>query len=105
MTNIRNKRKYTIQNKLNRLSHNEYRIAKNKLPIALNINKRTFDRWIYILQEDNAEIPADKLAVIAKFLGCKIEDMFNYKIPQYNTKKLQALKENDLAKSLKLIKQ
>ncbi len=103
MTNLHNKRKYTIQNKLNRLSYNEYKIAKDKLPIALKINKRTFDRWLYILQEDVAEIPADKLAVIAKFLDCKIEDMFNYQIPQYNTKKLQALKGNNLAKNLKLI--
>ena len=61
MTKIHKKRKYTLQNKLDRLSHKEYKIARNKLPLALKINKRTFDRWMGIPQNDAAEIPADKL--------------------------------------------
>lgn len=97
-------KKYTIYSKLNKLSYKEYRIAKNKLPLALKINKRTFDRWLQIPQDDAAEIPADKLAVVAKFLGCKIEDMFNYTIPQYNSKKLQSLEEDGLANDLNLIR-
>lgn len=104
MTKMSKSKKYTIHSKLNKLSYKEYKIARNKLPLALKVNKRTFDRWMRIPIEDAAEIPADKLAVIAKFLGCKIEEMFNYPIPQFNTKKLQALEEDDLAQSLNLIR-
>ena len=104
MTNLRNKRKYTIYTKLNKLTNDDYRIAKNKLPLALNISKRTFDRWMYVYIDEKLEAPADKLAVIAKFLGCKFEEMFNYDIPQYNTSKLKRLTQNNLATDLNLIK-
>lgn len=97
------KRKYNILDRLNQLPHEEYRIAKNKLPLALKISKRTFERWIYLSELDRLEIPADKLAIIAKYLCCTIEELFNYKIPQFNTSKLKMLEDDSLALELNLI--
>jgi hypothetical protein len=95
-------RKYKIQEFLNSLPYEDYRIAKNKLPLALGVSKRTFERWMYLTHDDRLEVPADKLAIIAKFLGKKIEDFFNYKIPQYNTAKLRSLENEKLIAQLNL---
>lgn len=95
-------RKYTIQELIYRLPFEEYRIAKNKLPLALGVSKRTFERWMYITLGEKLEVPADKLAIIAKYLGQPIEELFNYKIPQYNTAKLRDLENETLIKQLKL---
>lgn len=95
-------RKYRIQEYLNGLPYDDYRIAKNKLPLALGVSKRTFERWMYLTTGDKLEIPADKLAIIAKYLGKQIEEFFNYKVPQFNTAKLKALKNEELINRLNL---
>lgn len=103
MTNLHKQRKYTIYQKLNQLPHDEYRIAKHKLPMALKVNKRTFLRWVYLYKDERLEIPADKLAIIAKFLGCSVDEMFNYEIPQFNIAALRRLNHDQLAKDLNLV--
>ncbi len=95
-------RKYNILKHLKQLPHEEYKIAKNKLPLALNVSKRTFERWMYLTQDQSLEVPADKLAVIAKFFNVKIEEMFNYEIPQINTKHLKKLGNEKIANELNL---
>lgn len=94
------RRKYLILERLNKLPSEEAKIAKNKLPLAFNISKRTFERWIYLYETDRLEIPADKLAIIAKYFSCSIEELFNYPIPQYNIKHLKAMKNDDLLDDL-----
>ena len=93
-----------ILDKLNSLPHREFTIAKNKLPIALDVSKRTFERWIYTKLGERLEIPADKLAIIANYFGGTIEELFNYEIPQYNTRQLEKLNSNALALELNLTK-
>lgn len=95
-------RKYKIQEFLNGLPYDDYRIAKNKLPLALGVSKRTFERWMYLTNEDRLEVPADKLAIIAKYLDKKMEEFFNYKVPQFNTAKLRALENEKLIAQLNL---
>lgn len=95
-------RKYAILEKLNQLPHQEFQIAKNKLPIALKVSKRTFQRWMYLEYGDTLEVPCDKMAAIAKFLGVTIETMHNQIIPQYNIAQLKRLETSNLAKELNL---
>lgn len=97
------KKKYLIHQKLRQLRHDEYLVAKQKLPTVLNVNKRTFQRWMYLTLEDRLEIPADKLAILAKYFGCKMEDMFNYEIPHYNFSKLRNLRTDWLAREFNLV--
>ncbi len=97
-TDLKNK-KYKILERLKQLPYSEYRIAKEKLPIALDVSKRTFERWLYLTKVDKGEIPADKLAIIASFfgLGDNLGALLNYKVPKFNTKKLEKLKGSDHA--------
>ncbi len=97
-------RKYVILQKMQKLPHKDYCIAKNKLPIALKISKRTFEKWMYLEIGDKTEVSADKLAIIAKYLESSIEDMFNYPIPQYNLVQLKKLEENKFAIEIDLVK-
>jgi len=99
MSKKANVRKYQLSAKLNALSHEEYRIVTNKLPIACGVSKRTFYRWMDLNREDKTEIPADKLAILAKYFSCSIEDMFNYQVPQYNTKQLAKMDRKSALKN------
>ena len=97
-------KKYVILQRMQKLPHREYCIAKNKLPIALKVSKRTFEKWMYLTLKDPQEISADKLAVIAKYFGVFLEEMFNYPIPQYNLVQLKKLEENKFAIEIDLVK-
>lgn len=96
--------KYAILKKMEKLPYREYQIAKNKLPIALKVSKRTFENWMSLRVDDKTEVSADKLALIAKYLGSPLEDMFNYPIPQYNLANLKKLEENKFAIKIDLVK-
>lgn len=74
--------KYLIHYLLNQLPHNQYRLVQRSLPAKLGVSPETFRKWKYIKKEDKATIPADQLALIAKFFKMSIEDMFNYEIEQ-----------------------
>lgn len=101
-------RKYKILQYLKQLPYDEYRLAKKKLPLALKVSKRTFERWIYLEKDSKQEIPADKLAVISSYLDIEsMEQLFNYDIPSYNKSNLEKLTENENLDSdkLKLLKE
>lgn len=70
------KYKYRILELLNGRPHEEYKIAKNRLPIAIKVNPRTFRDWCYITKDEERTIPADKLYQIAEFLEVPMKDMF-----------------------------
>lgn len=95
--------KYTVKVMLESLPHKEYKVARRKLPEFLGVNERTFARWINAKEGEKLEIPSDKLAVIAKYLNCPLEDMFNYKIPKFKVEKL-AVDNEDVIKSLNFYK-
>ncbi len=97
-----NKRKYNILKFLKKLPYDEYAIAKRKLPVACKVSKRTFERWLYVTKEERLEISADKLAVIARFFDCSIEELLNNRIPKHNTHTLKRLHNRELIKSLNL---
>jgi hypothetical protein len=99
-----NKRKYNILKFLKKLPYNEYTIAKSKLPVACKVSKRTFERWLYVTKEERLEVSADKLALIANYFNCTIEELLNNKIPKHNTRTLNNLHNQDLIKSLNLTK-
>ncbi len=99
-----NKRKYNILKLLKKLPYQEYTVAKRKLPVACKVSKRTFERWLYVTKTDRLEISADKLAVIAQFLNCSMEELLNTKIPKHNTSTLNRLHNQELIKQLKLTK-
>ncbi|MAQ75595.1 MAG: hypothetical protein CL613_04595 [Aquimarina sp.] len=98
------KRKYCILKYLKKLPYHEYAIAKRKLPIACKVSKRTFERWLYVTKTERLEVSADKLAIIAKFFDCTIEDLLNHKIPKHNTHTLKRLHDQKLIKQLNLTK-
>lgn len=100
----RKQAKYAIHQLMEKLSYKEYRIAKNKLPIALKVSKRTFERWMYLELGDKTEVPSDKMAMLAKYFNVKMEDMFNFPIPQYNINELKKMEENKFAIEIDLIK-
>ena len=99
-----NKRKYNILKYLKKLPYQEYTIAKRKLPVACKVSKRTFERWLYVTKEERLEISADKLAIVANFFDCAIEELLNNKIPKHNTHTLKRLHDQKLIKQLNLTK-
>jgi hypothetical protein len=99
-----NKRKYNILKFLKRLPYREYIIAKQKLPVACKVSKRTFERWLYVNKTERLEVSADKLAIIACFFNCSIEELLNNKIPKHTIYTLKRLHNKDLIKQLNLTK-
>ncbi|WP_281991257.1 hypothetical protein [Aquimarina aggregata] len=99
-----NKRKYNVLQFLKRLPYNEYIIAKRKLPVACKVSKRTFERWLYVTKEERLEISADKLALIANYFNCTIEELLNNKVPKHTTYTLKRLHDQELIKQLNLTK-
>ncbi|UZO79762.1 hypothetical protein NBT05_12465 [Aquimarina sp. ERC-38] len=98
-------KKYKILEFLNALPYKEYKIAKRKLPIALDVSKRTFERWLYATMDDRFEISADKLAIIAKFLNLEsMDELFNYKIKEVTLATLTSLPDSTLINELNLNK-
>ena len=79
-TNLRKNRKYAILDHLRQLSLSDYKTAMNNLPSELGVSKRTFERYMYAFEDDRLQVSADKLAIIANFLGCNIEDLINYEV-------------------------
>lgn len=76
--------KYTIHTRLRKLSVNDYEVALELLPKLCRIHKQTFRNWIYIKKDDERDIPATALIIIAGFFGCDPSDIFSEK-PQTTT--------------------
>ena len=79
-------KKYKINHYLGLLPKEEYDTNLQALPKQLGISKRTFNRWRNYKLSCSAEIPVDKMFLIAGFFSVKIEDMFTV-IPEKITKK------------------
>lgn len=71
--------KYNILDKLKNLPVERYKVARNKLPIALGVSKQTFKTWLYIKQDDSRQIPLNQLNTIAHFLNVPISELINEK--------------------------
>lgn len=69
--------KYRINELLRKLPHEDYTVARRKLPEALSISPKTLDNWRWIKENSGSMIPADHLYQLACFFGVTIEEMFN----------------------------
>jgi hypothetical protein len=76
--------RYKIKEKLEIFTYPDYVLAKRTLPKVLQINKRTFEKYMYTKVQENYDMPANHLAMLAKFFNCKMEDLINY-VPQSYT--------------------
>jgi len=96
--------KYRIKEKLDLLSHNEYKLALVVLPKALKIHQRTFFRYLYTKVNEDYSMPVDHLARLARFFNCRIEDMLNYEPKPLTMKDMEKQKKIDVAKRFNLVK-
>lgn len=85
--------KYSILDELKKLPQAEYKISRNKLPLALGVSPNTFKMWLYISINDNRQIPLKQLAIIAKYLNTSIENLLNEKTPNFSYKDLKELED------------
>lgn len=83
------KYKYRIHDLLNQLPHNQYKMVLKFLPKKLGVSPETFRKWRYIKKTDRATVPADHLALIAKFFKISLDKMFNYEIKQITFESLK----------------
>ena len=94
--------KYKIKEFLNKFPHPEYIEAKNSLPEFLNVDKRTFAKYMYTYLTDDYEMPVKQFAMLAYYFHCKMEDLLNYSPQQFITRKMN--KQEELAARLGLTK-
>jgi hypothetical protein len=96
--------KYKIKEKLDKLSHQEYRSAIYILPKALKIHQRTFFRYMYTTVNEEYSMPVDHLARLAKFFNCKIEELLNFEPQPLTLKEMKKQKKQDVAQRFNLVK-
>jgi len=96
--------KYTLKEKLNMLTREEYRAALKDLPRALNITQRTFYRYMNTKISESYSIPSDDLARLARFFNCRIEEMLNFEPPPLSSKIIKLNNKTDLLRKFKLVK-
>lgn len=72
--------KYKIHYHLQKLTVEDYKIAKDFLPKMLGCTKYTFKKWVYIKAGSKREIPIDSLQRLADFFGIKLDDLMTHKI-------------------------
>ncbi len=77
--------KFNIDEKLNDLSYKERNEALKLIPDQLAISKNTFYEWRRIKKDSKQDVPAIKLAALAKFFKCQTEELINYKLPVIST--------------------
>ena len=73
--------KYRLKDKLHQLPYNDYYYAVKGLPGALKISESTFRRYLNTKIDEKYSMPADHMAILAKFLKCRMEDLLNYNPP------------------------
>ena len=96
--------KYKIKENLEKFSYFDYSEAKRALPRLLNINKRTFEKYMYVRLNDRYDIPARHLAILAYYFRCKMEEMINYSPSQIMYKEMRRDPHEELAAKLGLTK-
>jgi hypothetical protein len=78
--NINNKNKeykYTIDERLKKLSREEYQQALRDIPNVLNISERQFQNYRYAKKNSITNMTADKLHKLSKYFNCSMEDLLN----------------------------
>ena len=70
--------KYTLKERLNKLTRDEYRSALRVLPQALKISQRTFYRYMNTKIVESYSIPSDDLARLARYFNCNVELQHSY---------------------------
>ena len=92
--------KYCIKEKMHQLTVAELRRLRKEIPLALGKTTRTFDRYCTITVDDNADIPALDLDIIASFLSCSADDLKNYVVDNCNRKKRKIRTKHHVAQQL-----
>ena len=69
--------KYRILEYLNKLPHQEYKLAKKVLPRALKVSHKTFNDWLYIKADHGRMIPAESLIQLADYFNKHPNDFRN----------------------------
>lgn len=72
----RKKYKLTLHYRLQKLPHEDYRLAMDWLPNRIGIHRSTWERWIYLREDDPAEVPANAIIQMAIFFQCEPSEMF-----------------------------
>ena len=96
--------KYKIKERLELLSHEEYKVAIKTLPVALKVSSRTFFRYMYTRVQEDYNMPVDHLARLAKFFSCKIEDLLNYEPTPLSFRGIKVKDSKDLLQKFKLVR-
>ncbi|WP_289054202.1 hypothetical protein [Carboxylicivirga marina] len=91
----KNMYKFKIEEKLNELEYSSRDEALKELMKLTKVSRIQFYRWRRILLTDSADIPTSKIAIIAKYFGCSIEELIH---PDALSKNIiaQTRSENDL---------
>lgn len=96
--------RYKIKEYLEAFTYPDYLLVKKTLPEVLNINKRTFEKYMYTKVEQNYDMPANHLAMLAKFFTCKMEGLINYVPQSFTIDEFSQQKTTKLASQLGLTK-
>jgi len=72
--------KFLIEQKLKELDVVAHKTAMKELPDILDVSRTTLFKWRTVKVGDKLDIPSTKLAILAKFLGCKVEELINPRV-------------------------
>jgi hypothetical protein len=72
--------KFLIEEKLDSLPYSQRKEALQILPAMLDISRLTFYKYRTIRRDENQDIPSTKLATLAGYFNCKVEDLINISI-------------------------
>ena len=68
--------KFTIYDRLRKMSIEDVEIAWLFLPEKLNITRGTFRNWIYTKLDDKLEISGNAILILATFFECEPIEMY-----------------------------
>lgn len=68
--------KYRLHYLLRQLSVVDYEIAMKWFPIRLNIHPKTWQRWIYLKESENPEIPSGAFYIIGLYFNIEPCEIF-----------------------------
>ncbi|WP_027421071.1 helix-turn-helix domain-containing protein [Crocinitomix catalasitica] len=94
--------KYSILDRIKTRSFHEYELFRKYMPEALDVSKRTFDRWLNLHLDEPGQIPVDKLASIATYFNVQIEDLMNDLPDEITNNTLFDFKNIDLKRNAKI---
>ena len=94
--------KYTMYDRLRKMSVQDYEIAMQWLPEQIGVTKDTFRNWLYTKADAHLEIPSTAILKMAVFFECAPIEMFAYPfcpetlLENWTTKKDQTHKANQM---------